>query len=96
MRAIFTGLVLLFVSATTSARASDGMSAPGSAFAEAVPAATHATTAEDAGTSLTVQEVVIGSLIVGGAFAVGVLATGSLVTGISAAGATVLTYTFLP
>jgi hypothetical protein len=46
--------------------------------------------------SLTMQEVVVGTAVLGGVFAVGLLAGGSLSTGIAAASAVVLVYSFMP
>ena len=78
---------------------------PNLSLAEEVAAASEAEIAEgDAATpsvdptasSLTMQEVVVGTAVLGGVFAVGLLAGGSLSTGIAAASAVVLVYSFMP
>jgi hypothetical protein len=51
---------------------------------------------DPAASSLTVQEVVVGTAVLGGVFVVGLLAGGSMSTGIAAASAVVLVYTFMP
>lgn len=80
-------------------------STPNLSLAEEVAAASEAQIAQgDAATpavdpaasSLTMQEVVVGTAVLGGVFAVGLLAGGSLSTGIAAASAVVLVYSFMP
>lgn len=97
---ISSGLMLTLVCATSPAFANDAVDQKRqyTTVGEVNPAVmqTHTTDPGGDGSTLMMQQVMIGGLIVGGAFAVGIIATGSLATGIGAAGAAVLTYTFLP
>lgn len=97
---ILAGLMLSLVCATSPAFANEtsALKRQDAAVVEVGPAVMQAATTEgyDDGSSLMMQQVMIGGLIVGGAFAVGILATGTIAAGIGAASAAVLTYTFLP
>jgi hypothetical protein len=51
---------------------------------------------DDGSSSITLQEIAIGTAVLSGAFAVGAVAGGTVATGLAAAGAVVLIYNFLP
>lgn len=97
---ISAGLMLVTFCATSPALANDsvGLDPQEASRVEVAPTVMQEgqTGTADYSDSLFTQQVMIGGMIVGGAFVVGILATGTLATGIGAAGAAVLTYTFLP